>query len=204
MAGARAACTDTWQSREIILNHHERVRGLHGGLGGLRPHPRSHRGRDHPRLPCRRRRRPALLAARARRRMRDGKLCGRPPPPRGRHRRGRSQPLDARSRPREARPRTGMPGWPPRSGDRGAALRGRALRRGDGEPGAPPSSRLVARRTATTAPGARRDRARPPARAARRSSTPAPTSSSGAAGGTRPSSRTRWRRCASVMRTPAC
>ena len=58
--------------RAIIRTHHERIRGLHGGLRRLRPHPRPHRGRDHPRLPCRRRRRPSRVDARARRRLRDG------------------------------------------------------------------------------------------------------------------------------------
>ena len=108
-------------------------------------------------------RRRAIVPSRARCRVRDGQLRGRPPPPRRRHRRGGSQPFDARSRSGEARPAAGMSGHPPRGEPRVPPLRGRELRRGDGEPGAPPPSRFPGRGPAAPPSCARRARARPPA-----------------------------------------
>ena len=87
---------------------------------------------------------------------------------------------------------------------RRAAVRGRLLRRGDGEPGAPPSRGLAAPTVGRCSAGCSANSRGCCAPVAWRSSTPAPTSSSGVAGGTPRSFRKRSRQFAGATPTGRC
>ena len=146
----------------------------------------------------------ARFASSARRRMRDGQLLRCAASVRRRNRRGGPKPVDARCGTDKARRQAGMPGRPARGRHRRAAVRGRLLRRGDGEPGASTIFRIHRTTAGRCCAGCSASSRGCCAPAVWRSSTPAPTSSSDAAGGTRRSFRKRSRRFAGGSRTRRC